>query len=373
MQFWEYCSRVTDREINHNALQRPRRRRLPSTLGEVSPELRYLAHVLNGSTRYLKAEDWSGLAEAAYASFDDCPFDKVVRLVLDAGPQVTPSKGKLVDLRFSSESAFYHHFAASPILTGTAKSRLAGIAKPCVLDRSQPPPAPVQGQYIIRTPTARPSATVSVKDLEAPATAEEDLAALAIQLAYKMWCQRREANKKADERIAKWHNQCLKVRPLLGGPKSYTKYFLGPLVHVLIWVESAIHILEREREAVQKEFKKPNHKLLEGLEDRFVTCRCVLSSGQTLHSSANAPDSRNYERAIELQKQLSPTSEVHRRGQIDELRELVTNLQTLTERVELGNVEMHRILGWKGVVILRRVMFTKPIKPMLNTSDLLEG
>jgi hypothetical protein len=94
--------------------------------------------------------------------------------------------------------------------------------------------------------------------------------------------------------------------------------------------------------------------------------------GQILRSPPNAPDSRNYEQAIELQEQLLPASEVHRRGEINELRNLVVNLQTLTERVELGNAEVHRILGWKGIVKQRKVVFTKPIKPMLNTSDLLE-
>jgi hypothetical protein len=54
------------------------------------------------------------------------------------------------------------------------------------------------------------------------------------------------------------------------------------------------------------------------------------------------------------------------------LRKRVSELQTLTERLELGDTEVHRNIGWKGIVKQRKVVFTKPVKPMLNTSDLLE-
>jgi hypothetical protein len=202
----------------------------------------------------------------------------MVRLVLVSDPQATPSKSKLVDLHFSSESAFYDHFAASPLFTGIEKSKLAVRSMPFVLDHTQPPSAPKQGQSVIGTPTAETLApgTVSIEDLETPATMEEVLAVLAIEKAYILWRRRCETNRNADERIARWHDQCLKVIPVLGGPRSYIKYVLGPLVHVLIWVECAIQNLKREKEAVQKEFEKAKHTLLEDLEGRLATCRYAL-------------------------------------------------------------------------------------------------
>ena len=69
-----------------------------------------------------------------------------------------------------------------------------------------------------------------------------------------------------------------------------------------------------------------------------------------------------------------PTSKVHRCGDIVNLRKLVSDLHIFTERLELelGDTEVHRNLGWKGIVKQRKVVFTKPVKPKLNTSDLLE-
>lgn len=216
-----------------------------------------------------------------------------------------------------------------------------------------------------------PLGTVSVEDLETPATAEEILAVLAIQTAYRTWRRRREANGKADGRVTKWYNQCIDAKPELGGPTSYNRYFLGPLVHVLIWVERAIQILKREKEAVQKEFKGIQPRRFEDLGDRLATCKCVPFE-PNLHTLPNAPDSSTIECTIKIQEQLSPPSEIHRRGEIDKLRQLITELYTLTERLDLGDAEVHRKLGWKGVVQRRKTVFTEPVKPILNTSDLLE-
>jgi len=304
--------------------------------------------------KYLKAEDWNALEAAAYGSFDDCPIDKMVRLVLDDDPQATPSKSKL---RFPNEAAFFRHFAASPLLTGTEISKLAANSEPFVLDHAQPPSAPEQSRSVIGIgkPTAEPLSTVSIEDLETPATTEEVLAVVAIEMAYKTLRWRRETNGKADERITRWHDQCLEVRSVLNAPRSYIKYFLGPLVHVLIWVESATQVLKRQKDAVKKDFTKAKHIFLEDLVDRLAARSAV------------------YERIIELQKLLLPVSEVHQRGEFKELRKLVSELQTLTGGLELGDAEVHRNLGWKGIVKQRKVVFTKPVKPMLNTSDLLEG
>ena len=59
-----------------------------------------------------------------------------------------------------------------------------------------------------------------------------------------------------------------------------------------------------------------------------------------------------HKRAIQLQKPLLPNSEVHRRGQLQELKKIVSRLEKMTLELELDldGAEEHRYLGWKGIV-----------------------
>ena len=85
--------------------------------------------------------------------------------------------------------------------------------------------------------------------------------------------------------------------------------------------------------------------------------------------------SDNYKRAVRLQKSLLPRAGVHRHGQIQELRKLVSELKEMTDELELELVdaEEHRYLGQKGIFMMKReVDEMKPLKPKLNTDDLFE-
>ena len=84
--------------------------------------------------------------------------------------------------------------------------------------------------------------------------------------------------------------------------------------------------------------------------------------------------SGNLERGIQLQKSLHPKAVVHRRGQIEELRKLVSDLKGMTEEFKLELVELdeHLRLGQKGIFPMKPGTEVKPLKPILNTDDLFE-
>ena len=83
--------------------------------------------------------------------------------------------------------------------------------------------------------------------------------------------------------------------------------------------------------------------------------------------------SNNYKRGVQLQKSLLPNADVHRRGQIQELRKLVSDLKGMAEELNLEpeDSEEHRRLGQKGIFPAEPTRTeTKPLKPKLNTNDL---
>jgi hypothetical protein len=60
----------------------------------------------------------------------------------------------------------------------------------------------------------------------------------------------------------------------------------------------------------------------------------------------------DYKRGVQLQMSLLPKADIHRRGQIQELQRLVSELKVLTEQLnlDLGDSEGHRSLGQKGIL-----------------------
>ena len=85
--------------------------------------------------------------------------------------------------------------------------------------------------------------------------------------------------------------------------------------------------------------------------------------------------SNNYKRGVQLQRSLLPNADVHRRGQIQELRKLVSDLKKMAEELDLEpeDSEEHRRLGQKGIFLAEPTRTeTNPLKPKLNTDDLFE-
>ena len=183
----------------------------------------------------------------------------------------------LTILTFTSELSLFSQYKSSPLVVIDVKgSKLRPIAKPFVplalsttVTRA---PSPALNEQALRG-TAEPTATISVEDLEAPAMPEEVNAATVIQVAYRRALRRRAGPPPEDGRVKWWYDQCVNARMHLQGPKAYSKYFLGPLVHVLIWAEAMVRLLRNRKDRVKKKFRPVEHTQIEDLMERLAVCK----------------------------------------------------------------------------------------------------
>jgi len=232
---------------------------------------------------YLKAQNWHELAISACESFSDCAVDQMVRTVqLTQGHHPhDPSEG-LTDLPFTSELSLFAPYILSPLVNDIRKSKLRATAKTFVkkpLARSAtvtrtPSPA-LNEQGLKNRGMAEPAVPISVEDLEAPATPGEIKAVTVIQMAYRRALRRREAPPPKDRRVKLWYDQCVGAQIYLQGPKSYSKYFLGPLVHALIWADTMVRLLKNRKDRIKKKFRPAQieHTQIEELMARLAVCK----------------------------------------------------------------------------------------------------
>jgi hypothetical protein len=264
------------------------------------PDFDFPSILLIKTCSYLKAECWEDLAAVAYQSFNDCAVDKMLRLVQGHCSSSTSSDGLAV-MQFSSEPGLFSPYVQSPLVFDISKSKLCPTAtvfvpRASVLSataaraltvsqnmynkfakvlglaqqNNERPEVPLNEQALMNRRTSRP---ISVEDLEAPATPEEIRAAIVIQVAYKRALRRRAAPPPKDERVKLWYEQCLDAQTHLQGPKSYSQYFLGPLVHVLIWVDTLVRLLKSRRERIRRRLNKnTDHIQIEDLMERWTIC-----------------------------------------------------------------------------------------------------
>ncbi len=183
----------------------------------------------------------------------------------------------LTVLTFTSELSLFRHYKSSPLVVIDIRgSKLRPIAKtfvPLALSTTVTrAPSPALNEQALRE-TVEPTATISVEDLEAPATPEEVKAATVIQVAYRRALRRRAGPPPKDGRVKWWHDQCVNARTHLQGPKAYSKYFLGPLVHVLIWADAMVRLLKNRKDRVKKKFRPVEHTQIEDLMQRLAVCK----------------------------------------------------------------------------------------------------
>jgi hypothetical protein len=241
---------------------------------------------------YLKAKNWPELAIAAYESLSDCAVDKMVRTVRSTKGQDTsdPSHGLIV-LKFTSEPDLFSQYLTSPLVIDVRRSKLRATAKTFVPQAlsttvTRAPSPALNEQALMNKGAAEPAATISVVDLQAPATPEEINAAIVIQVAYRQVLRRRAAiviqvayrralRRRAgppskDGRVKWWYDQCVEAQMHLQGPKSYSKYFLGPLVHALIWADAMVRLLRNRKDRAKKKFRPTDHRQIEDLMERLA-------------------------------------------------------------------------------------------------------
>ena len=232
---------------------------------------------------YLKAQNWHELAMFAYKSLSDCAVDQMVRTVqLAQGRNPHGPSDSLTVLPFTSEPSLFAPYISSPLVTDIRKSKLRATAKPFV------PKSLAQSATVTRAPSpalneqglkkrgmADPAVPISVEDLEAPATPGEIKAATVIQLAYRRVLRRREAPPSKDRRVKLWYDQCVSAQISLQGPKIYSKYFLGPLVHALIWADTMVRLLKNRKDRIKKKFRPAQieHTQIEDFMARLAVCK----------------------------------------------------------------------------------------------------
>ena len=204
----------------------------------------------------------------------------MVRTVRLSQAQDAPdSSDGLTVLSFTSESSLFLRYKSSPLVIDVRRSMLRATATTFVPQASAlsaavtraPSPAPNE-QVLMNRGTAEPAATISVEDLQAQATPEEIKAAIVVQVAYRRALRRRAGPPPKDGRVKLWYDQCVNAQMHLQGPKRYSKYFLGPLVHVLIWAEAMVRLLKNRNDRVKKKFRRTDHTRIEDLMERLTVC-----------------------------------------------------------------------------------------------------
>ena len=190
-------------------------------------------------------------------------------------------------MQFSSELSLFSPYLQSPLVFDIRKLRLRATAKKFVPKALALPstvthaPSPtLNEQAPMSRSRVEPAATISVNDLEAPATPEEIDAAIVIQVAYRRAIQRREAITPKDEIVKMWYRQCVDAQVHLRGSRTYLQHFLGPLVDVLIWADAVVRLLKNRRDRVRKEINHAqieklmkHHKQIEGLMEHLAVCK----------------------------------------------------------------------------------------------------
>ena len=182
-------------------------------------------------------------------------------------------------MQFSSELSLFSPYLQSPLVFDIRKSRLRATAKifvPQALALSSTVTHAPKEQAPMSKDAVEPAATISVKDLEAPATPQETHAAIVIQVAYRRALQRRAGLSPKDERVKLWYSQCVDAQVHLRGSRTYLQHFLGPLVHVLIWADAMVRLLKNRRDRARKKFRPANHAhhtQIEELMERLAVCK----------------------------------------------------------------------------------------------------
>jgi hypothetical protein len=175
-----------------------------------------------------------------------------------------PSHGLTV-LTFTSEFSLFLQYETSPLVIGIRRS------KPQALSTTVARPA-LNEQALMNKGTIELAATISVEELQAPATPEIN-AAIVIQVAYRRALRRRAGPPPKDGRVKWWYDQCVDAHMHLQGSKAYSKYFLGPLVHALVWADAMVGLLRNRKDRAKKKFRSADYRQIEDLMERLAVCQ----------------------------------------------------------------------------------------------------
>lgn len=234
---------------------------------------------------YIQARQWEDLVTAAYESFHGSAIDQMVCLVQTEKKYSHRIKKGLVLLPFRNEADLFDTFTSS-LMKSTFRAAAQTLIPESIYEaESRSHPSEVTSTVDSKD-RAITTSLLSVEDMRAPIPEEEIRAALVIQCAYRK-ARRRKSIKETDEVFKKWYHECVGVRNMLSGPRTYQMYLLGPLPHALVWADAVVRCLKSRRDIVRAKFKEVCHTEIEELNDRLNVCRwdtCVHLSGAPLIS-----------------------------------------------------------------------------------------
>ncbi|KAK0456954.1 hypothetical protein EV421DRAFT_1755739, partial [Armillaria borealis] len=179
---------------------------------------------------------------------------------------------------------------------------------------------------------------IPIQDLTRSESSEQIAAAILIQRVYRKVLHHRRgvSNIGTASLHARMHASCTKEVSQLGdNPGLYLRLFLGPLPHVLVCLETVRIDTLSERKRTKKRLKKCSPNEIDALDDLL-----------TKINKANRA-------AVNLQKQLGPSSVFHERYDDKQLRKLVEEVNDLVSSLpfdtssDLSN-DLH--LAMKGIV-----------------------
>jgi hypothetical protein len=171
---------------------------------------------------------------------------------------------------------------------------------------------------------------------------------------------------------------CLEMSKTMDWPLGfyYRKLYLGFVPHLLACVNRVEAHAHNARGRAKKRFRsgKDTKEDLESLNKRMNELRYVNFAGLRLRSSLMEFISSTFKLSKAILKQLGPSSELHRKRDIEELKLIVGQVEGLVNRLPPGanlDVQFNLDLAIKGIVTEPKVLKPAP-KPDLNVEDIVD-
>ncbi|KAG8982207.1 hypothetical protein FRB93_008303 [Tulasnella sp. JGI-2019a] len=337
---------------------------------------------------YLLATRWSELAVTMRKSMYNCPTNELCILLHTSqdSKQFAPTPGiRIIHYATRNDLLTKIGFFENPIpLISTLNPKVKEFipAPPkAVVPIAPPEPKPIETHENAAT-DGEPTTDPTLPAEEAPDFVEEDGAdeepirvsfgvattdheEKAARIFQKHW-KRHNAD---DRKLGNFFfTDCLltldKIEQLDAVKQKYKKYYLGPLPHVLYYLEK----IGGSGGACKLE-KKQVQKRLREMEDPAEHLMKKVTQFSLLEKDLAT-----------LRKKLHPGSDLHKACSLENLKEAVREIEAIKTRIDRllppqpSSTTEEYNLGWKGLLKVAVVKPTvKEEKPALNTEDLLDS
>ncbi|KAJ7222598.1 hypothetical protein GGX14DRAFT_664393, partial [Mycena pura] len=301
-------------------------------------------HFPSLSSRYVNARTWSDLEGAVKAEATDgdaSTCEEVVQLFyassLDSPPlDAAPGVRRIVYEKRADIPRLLDGSATRTTATDLVpQSSVAGLEPEVEIEADDHASEYGNNDADERLPEDVP---IDLPPISEPSQEELNAAAVirrAISRAHYRNEQRKQAAGKSSlaTGLSKFYDECRLVS--LGMVRLYRFHFLGPLPHLLLCLDMVYNWTQKEMKQSKKEFRSAEHEALERAGQRLSTLQETLK------------------KVIGIRKALGPTSEIHARRNIDELKswteQAAAVLRTLPFEAPPG-LDEHFGIAYKGIV-----------------------